>query len=180
VVARSYKARMTALAQGSWELRNSIALSPIQTLTFRRSTSSRSSLLGLKKGILFGGTSTRAPVFGLRPMRARLARVEPSESADFNLVAGSQGMDDAVKYGANDGVGFLPGHLGGLTNLFSQVSPGHQAHPRCITKKSITVFLGAPGRRQLQQGRPLVKWAGTVMWAARRESASYGVKGQYR
>ena len=89
-------------------------------------------------------------------------------------------MDDAVKYGANDGVGFLPGHLGGLTNLFSQVSPGHQAHPRCITKKSITVFLGAPGRRQLQQGRPLVKWAGTVMWAARRESASYGVKGQYR
>ena len=40
-----------------------------------RSTSSRSSLPGLKKGILFGGTSTRAPVFGLRPMRARLGRV---------------------------------------------------------------------------------------------------------
>jgi len=92
-----------------------------------------------------------------------LARVEPSESADFNLVAGSQGTDDAVKYGANDGVGFLPGHLGGLTNLFSQISPGHLAHPRCITKKGITVFLGAPGCQQLQQGRPLVKWAGTVM-----------------
>ena len=28
------------------------------------STSSRSSLLALKKGIIFGGTSTRAPVFG--------------------------------------------------------------------------------------------------------------------
>ena len=39
------------------------------------STSSRSSLLGLKKGIFFGGTSTRAPVLGLRPMRARLWRV---------------------------------------------------------------------------------------------------------
>ncbi len=39
------------------------------------STSSRSSLLGLKKGIFFGGTSTRAPVFGFRPMRARLWRV---------------------------------------------------------------------------------------------------------
>jgi hypothetical protein len=41
----------------------------------RRSTSSRSSLLGLKKGILFGGTSTRVPVLGLRPMRPRLWRV---------------------------------------------------------------------------------------------------------
>ena len=30
-----------------------------------------------------------------------------------------------------------------LTNLFSQISPGHLAHPRCITKKSNTVFLGA-------------------------------------
>ena len=36
-----------------------------QALAFRRSTSSRSSLLGLKNGILFGGTSTLAPVFGL-------------------------------------------------------------------------------------------------------------------
>src|ERR1035441_4565293 len=40
-----------------------------------RSTSSRSSLPGLKKGIFFGGTSTRAPVFGFRPMRPRLWRV---------------------------------------------------------------------------------------------------------
>jgi hypothetical protein len=71
--------------------------------------------------------------------------VETSESADFNLVAGSQGLDDAVKYGANDDVGFLPGHLGGLTNLFNQISPGHLAHPRCITKESITLFLGALG-----------------------------------
>src|SRR5450759_2050449 len=60
VVVHSYKARMTVLTQGSWELRNSIAaLSPFQTLTFRLSTSSRSSLLGLKNGILFGGTWVR-------------------------------------------------------------------------------------------------------------------------
>jgi hypothetical protein len=39
------------------------------------STSSRSSLLALKKGILFGGTSTRAPVFGLRPVRPPRWRV---------------------------------------------------------------------------------------------------------
>src|SRR3954447_26829275 len=46
-----------------------------QALTFRLSTSWRSSLLGLKKGILLGGTSTGAPVFGLRAMRPRLWRV---------------------------------------------------------------------------------------------------------
>src|SRR5262245_49970019 len=57
------------------DVRNSIALYPFQALTFRRSTSSRSSLLGLKKGILFGGTWTWAPVFGLRPMRPGLCRV---------------------------------------------------------------------------------------------------------
>src|SRR5260370_35106072 len=56
-------------------LQNSIAVSLFQALTCRRSTTLRSSLLGLKKGILFGGTSTLAPVFGLRPMRPRLGRV---------------------------------------------------------------------------------------------------------
>jgi hypothetical protein len=39
--------------------------------------------------------------------RSSLAGVESSESPDFNLVAGSQGTDDAVQYGANDNVGFL-------------------------------------------------------------------------
>jgi hypothetical protein len=71
--------------------------------------------------------------------RSSLARMEASESADFHLVAGSQGADDAVKYGANDDVGFLLWQLNGLTNLFCQVSPGHLAHPRCITKKSNTM-----------------------------------------
>jgi hypothetical protein len=67
--------------------------------------------------------------------RTSLARVEASESADFNLVAGSQGTDDTVKYGANDDFGFLPGHLNGLMNLFGQIGSGHLAHLRWITKK---------------------------------------------
>jgi hypothetical protein len=59
-----------------------------------------------------------------------LARVEASESPDFNLVARSHSTDDTVEYGANDGVGFLPGHTNGLRNLFGQIGPGHLAHPR--------------------------------------------------
>jgi len=85
---------------------------PFQALTFSLPTSSRSSLLGLKKVILFGGTSTWAPVFGLRP----------------NLVAGSQGTDDAVKYGANDDVGIPPGHLNGLIQLLGQIGPSLDFH----------------------------------------------------
>src|ERR1019366_8660299 len=69
-----------------------------------------------------------------------LARVEASESPDLNLVPGSQGTDDAVKYGADDEVGVLQGHPNGLVNLFGQVGPDHLAHPRRITKKSITAF----------------------------------------
>src|SRR6202007_422706 len=38
-------------------------------------TRSFSSLLGLKKGIFFAGTSTRSPVLGLRPMRGLRCRV---------------------------------------------------------------------------------------------------------
>src|SRR6202453_669526 len=38
-------------------------------------TKSLSSLLGLKNGIFFGGTSTFAPVLGLRPTRPRRSRV---------------------------------------------------------------------------------------------------------
>jgi hypothetical protein len=84
-----------------------------------------------------------------------LARVEASESADLNLVPGSQGTDDAVKYGADDDFGFLPGHPNGLVNLFGQIGPGHLAHPRRITKKSITALPGAApdaGRRRQFEG----------------------------
>ena len=85
--------------------------------------------------------------------RSSLARVESSESADFNLVPGSQRTDDAVKYGANDDVGFLPGQRSGLTNLFSQISPGHLEHPGCITKKSIEVCLRSPCPSRLRPAR---------------------------
>jgi hypothetical protein len=57
-----------------------------------------------------------------------LARVEASESADFNLVAGSQSTDDTVKYGTNDDVGFLAGYLYGLINLFGQIGSLHLAY----------------------------------------------------
>jgi hypothetical protein len=76
--------------------------------------------------------------------RWSLARAKTRESTDFNLVAGSQGPDDAVKYGANDNVSFFPGQLGSVANLLSQISSGHLEHPGCITKESITAFLGAP------------------------------------
>src|SRR5450759_719099 len=72
--------------------------------------------------------------------RSSLARVEASESADFHLVAGSKGADDAVKYGANDDGGFLPGDLNGVVNLVGQIGPGHRAHLRCITKESSTLL----------------------------------------
>ena len=69
-----------------------------------------------------------------------LARVEASESADLNLVPGSQSPDDAVKYGGDDGVRFLHRQPNGLANLFSQIGPGHLVHRRRITKKIITVL----------------------------------------
>ena len=75
---------------------------------------------------------------------ASLARLEVAESADFNLIPGSQSSHDAVKYDADEGVGFLPRHPNGSANLFAQTYPGHLVHPRRITKKSIT---GLPGAR---------------------------------
>src|ERR1019366_5872449 len=99
---------MTVLTQDSWELRNSIALSPFQTLTFRLSTSSRSSLLGLKNGISLRWQFDLGSGFWIASdAPSSLARVEASESPDLNLVPGSQGTDDAVKYGADDEVGVL-------------------------------------------------------------------------
>ena len=79
-----------------------------------------------------------------RDAPSSLARVETSESANLNLVPSSQSTNDAVKYGGHDGVGFLQGRPNGLVNLFGQIGSGHLAHPRRITKESITVLLGAP------------------------------------
>jgi hypothetical protein len=61
-------------------------------------------------------------------MRSSLARVEASVALDFNLIAGSQSTGDTVKYGADDGVGFLQWHLNGLVNLFSQIGPSQLVH----------------------------------------------------
>jgi hypothetical protein len=66
---------MAALTQGPADAAEFYRSFLFQALACRRSTTLRSSWLGLKKGILFGGTSTGAPVFGLRAMRPRLCRV---------------------------------------------------------------------------------------------------------
>jgi Cysteine-rich CPXCG len=97
--------------------------------------------------------------------------VEASESADFNFVAGSHGTDDAVKYGADGNVGFLLGQLSGLTNLFSQISPGHLEHPDCITEKSNTTYVAVPDdtswlhpRSSLSGQRPRPRWDKMKDW----------------
>jgi hypothetical protein len=88
------------------------------------STSSRSSLLALKKGILFGGTSTRAPVFGLRPVRPPRWRVLKVPNPRIStLFAGSQCTDDAVQYRADDDVSLLQGQPNDLVNLLGQFGP---------------------------------------------------------
>jgi hypothetical protein len=127
-------------------VRNSVTISLISGVDVHTLNQFAKFLARFEEGNLLRRHFDSGSGFRIAPdARSSLARAETSESADFNLVAGSQGTDDAVKYGANDDVGFLPGHLGGLTNLFNQISPGHLAHPRCITKESITLFLGALG-----------------------------------
>lgn len=101
-------------------------------------------LAGFEEGyLLLWHFDSRSSFWIPSDARSSLARMEASESADFHLVARSQSADDTVKYGANDDVGFLLWQLNGLTNFFSQISPSHLAHPRCITKKSNTASLGS-------------------------------------
>ena len=98
--------------------------------------------------------------------RTALAGVKASEPAEFNLIVGSQGLDDAVKYGADDDFGFLQGQPNGVVNLFGQIGPGHLAHTRRITKKSITP--GTPdagGSRMVAQSESA---SGTGIFPARR------------
>jgi hypothetical protein len=61
--------------------------------------------------------------------------METSESPDFNLVPGWQSADDAVKYGADEGVGFLHRHRHGFANLIGQIGPSHLAPRRRTTKE---------------------------------------------
>ena len=71
--------------------------------------------------------------------------VEASESPDFNLVPGSQSANDAVKYGANEDVGFLHRHPNSLANPIGQIGPSHLAPRRRITKEyhSVTCCSGS-------------------------------------
>src|SRR6266704_3675936 len=66
-------------------------------------TKSFNSLLGLKKGIRFAGTSTFSPVFGLRPTRPRRCRVRKLPKPRIsNFLALLYGFDDAVKNRLDD------------------------------------------------------------------------------
>ena len=69
--------------------------------------------------------NARSGLWIARNTRTPLARLEDAEPANLNLVPGSKGTDDHVKYGADDIVGFLQGNASGLVNLFGQVGPGH-------------------------------------------------------
>ena len=68
-----------------------------------------SSLLGLKKGIFLGGTSTLAPGFGVSPgAPAPLAGAKASEAPDFDLIVRLQRRNNAFEDRFNDRFGFLP------------------------------------------------------------------------
>jgi hypothetical protein len=73
-----------------------------------------------------------------------LARVEASEASDFNLLARSQGTDDTVKYGADDGVGLLEWHPNGLVNLFGKIGPDHLTPPAFNHEKEYHRCSGKP------------------------------------
>ena len=112
-------------------------MQPGSAVEARPSSSSRSSLL--EEGNSLRWHCDSGSCFWIAPdAPSSLPGVEASEAADFNLVSGSQGTNDAVKYGADGGLGFLHGQPSGSVNLFGQIGPDHLAHPRRNTKKSIT------------------------------------------
>src|SRR5438477_6799195 len=55
-----------------------------------------------------------------------LARAEAPESADLDLLAGSQRANDAVENGLHDDLGFLPGHLHDPGDFFNQIGLRHR------------------------------------------------------
>jgi hypothetical protein len=67
--------------------------------------------------------------------------VEAAESADFNFVAGSQGTDDAVKYGAHDDFGLSQGHANSLIHLLGQISPSHPALLQLVSSQALQGLL---------------------------------------
>jgi hypothetical protein len=101
--------------------------------------------LALKKGISSLALRLGLRFFGLSPMRPRLRRAWELPNPRLNPVPRSHGTDDAIKYSADDAVGFLQGHPNGLVTLFDQIGPGHLGHnPRRLAKKNIAALCGTP------------------------------------
>ena len=85
-----------------------------------------SSLPGLKYGTCFGGTSTRSPVFGLRPLRGsrRRSRKLP-KPAQLDLLAAVQRVDDALEDGVDDDLRVLLREVRDARDFFDQLGFGH-------------------------------------------------------
>ena len=87
-----------------------------------------SSLLALKRGIIFWGTFTgRAGFWIAAPLRSARARVEASKLAQFHRIAGPQRSHNAVKNLLDNDRGVLSGDLYHPGNFLNQVSLGHTA-----------------------------------------------------
>ncbi len=86
-----------------------------------------SSLLGLKKGIFLGGTSTLAPGFRVAPgAPAPLSRAKASEAPDLDLIVRLQRRDNAFEDRFNDRFGFLARQIGHALDLFHQIGLRHR------------------------------------------------------
>src|SRR5579863_6776465 len=57
--------------------------------------------------------------------RLPLPRAETTEAADFDLIAATQGLHDAVEDRLNDDLGFLASHFHYPRDLFNQIRLGH-------------------------------------------------------
>jgi hypothetical protein len=156
------------VTQGSRWLQNSIMLSPLSGVDVQTINQLAKFLARFEKGnSLRWHFDSRSSFWIACDARSSLARVEASESADFHLVAGSKSADDAVKYGADDDVGFLLGQLNDLVNPFGQIGPGHLAHSRCITKESNTVLLVARAQAvspQVESGNVYLPHPAIASW----------------
>ena len=104
-VGDSYKARMTVLTQGSWELRNYITLSPFSGVDVQTINQFAKFLARFEEGDSLRWHFDSGSGFWIASdAPSSLARVEASESADLNRVPGSQGTDHAVKHGTDNDV----------------------------------------------------------------------------
>src|SRR3984893_16045525 len=88
-------------------------------------TKSFSSLLGLKKGIFFAGTSTFSPVLGVAPhSAATLPSAKAAKAADLNFFPFLQCADDALENSLDNRLGLFAREFGYPQNLFNEVSLG--------------------------------------------------------